>query len=61
MKSIKDILKEENGLEGVMVGRMAYNNPWELAKIDRELFGCTNDSLNREEIILDYAEFAQKE
>jgi len=31
-----------------MVGRMAYNNPWEIARIDRELFGETEDSKNRE-------------
>jgi tRNA-dihydrouridine synthase len=41
-------LKEDHGLEGVMVGRMAYNNPWELAKIDKELFGSNENSLNRE-------------
>lgn len=46
--NIKSILNEENGLEGCMVGRMAYNNPWELTKIDRELFGVKEDSLNRE-------------
>jgi hypothetical protein len=31
-----------------MVGRMAYNQPWDLTRIDREIFGETKDSLNRE-------------
>jgi len=31
---IKEIMKEENGLEGVMVGRLAMNFPWTLPIID---------------------------
>jgi len=48
ISAIKDILKPENGLEGCMVGRLAYNNPWEIARIDREFYGETADSKNRE-------------
>lgn len=57
----KDIMREENQLEGCMVGRLAYDNPWELAKVDREIFGETSDSQNREDLIRAYAEYAQKE
>ena len=35
-----------------MAGRMAYYSPWELAKVDREIYGDTEDSLTREEIII---------
>jgi tRNA-dihydrouridine synthase len=49
------------GLEGCMSGRMAMNTPWEVARIDREIFGDTTDTMTREEILLDYAEFAQNE
>ena len=58
---IKDYLDEKHGLEGCMVGRMAYNNPWEMTKIDRELFGSTADSMTRDEIITQYADYAQSE
>lgn len=47
----KEILSPEKGLEGCMVGRIAYQGPWELAKVDREIYGCAEDSMNREEII----------
>ena len=49
------------GLEGCMSGRMAMNTPWEVARIDRELFGEQSDTLTRDEILKDYAAFAQKE
>ena len=44
-----------------MVGRLAYNSPWELAKADRELFGVKEDSMNREEILERYAAYCQNE
>ena len=52
-----------NGLEGCMSGRLAMNTPWDIARVDREIFGDDSSelSMTREEIILNYAEFAQKE
>jgi hypothetical protein len=44
-------LKPENQLEGCMVGRMAYNTPWDLVRVDRELFGETEDTKNREQLL----------
>ncbi len=46
-------LREYNGLEGCMSGRMAMNTPWEVAKIDREVYGETDsNTMTREEILL---------
>ena len=46
-----------------MSGRLAMNTPWDIARVDREIFGDDSSelSMTREEIILNYAEFAQKE
>jgi len=30
---------ETGALEGCMAGRLAMNNPWEIARIDREVYG----------------------
>jgi tRNA-dihydrouridine synthase A len=38
-------------LDGVMLGRAAYHNPWLLADVDRRLFGTTNPARSREEVI----------
>jgi len=36
-----------------MSGRMAMNTPWEVAKIDREVYGDTSaETMTREEILL---------
>jgi tRNA-dihydrouridine synthase A len=57
-----EILDDGSGLEGCMSGRLAMNNPWEIARIDREIFGDLDfQTETRENIILDYADFAQKE
>ena len=47
---IEQILSPENNLEGVMVGRLAMNKTWELAKIDNIFFPEFGDhnTLNRE-------------
>ena len=37
-EQIEQILSPENNLEGVMVGRLAMNKTWELAKIDNTFF-----------------------
>jgi hypothetical protein len=35
-----------------MVGRMAYNTPWDLVRVDRELYGDLEDSKNREQLLI---------
>lgn len=37
--------------DGVMLGREAYQNPWLLADVDRQLFGCDNPLHSREQVI----------
>ena len=45
---------------GVMIGRGAYNNPWQFADADRRFFGCKNPGLSRREIVEEYVEYANK-
>mgnify|MGYP001033272940 CR=1 FL=1 len=67
IKKINEILDPNNPLrieansgelEGCMAGRLAMNSPWELARIDREVFGDLEfNTMTREAILRDYAEF----
>ncbi len=38
-------------VDGVMMGRAAYNNPYLLAAVDRELFGDSSAPLTREDVV----------
>ncbi len=38
-------------VDGVMIGREAYQNPWLLADVDRRLFGTDNPSASRQQAI----------
>ena len=42
---------------GCMVGRLAMNNTWDVAKFDSEFFESTVPTLSREEIMMQYADF----
>jgi tRNA-dihydrouridine synthase A len=42
IKTIGDIQQSLNHVDGVMVGREAYQNPYFLAEIEREIFGNAN-------------------
>lgn len=52
---IKDLGTAEEligrGLDGVMVGREAYTNPWLLSEVDERLYGDAHDPVTREAVI----------
>lgn len=53
--------KNGGGIEGVMIGRGAYNDPWGcLADADRAVFGeATNPARSRRWVIERYREYAE--
>ena len=44
------VLEQLNVLDGVMLGREAYHNPWLLASWDAELYGAQPQALSREDV-----------
>ena len=38
-------------VDGVMLGREAYQNPWLLAEVDQQIFGCDDNYLTRDDVI----------
>jgi tRNA-dihydrouridine synthase A len=42
LKTIEDIKKSMPHVDGVMIGREAYTNPWFLAEIERDIFGAAS-------------------
>ncbi len=51
-------LKEVNG---VMLGRAAYYNPWLLADVDHQLYGAANREQTREQVFKAYLSYMAKE
>ena len=48
-------------LDGVMIGREAYHNPWWLAEWDAAFFGATQRSLTREDIEAQMCDYMVRE
>ncbi len=50
-----------NNVDGVMIGREAYNNPFFLNDIDAQLYGDTRPQLSRKEILEAYMEYCDRQ
>jgi len=50
IKTIKETQDHLNNVDGVMIGREAYHNPYMLASVDKEFFGSNKKLSNRVEI-----------
>lgn len=48
-------------VDGVMLGREAYHNPYLLARVDAEIYGNTGHQLSREEVSAGYLAFIASE
>jgi tRNA-dihydrouridine synthase A len=42
LKTIEDLRRPLQKLDGAMIGREAYQNPWFLAEIERDIFGASS-------------------
>ena len=58
---VEDFLRPETGIQGVMVGRVAYENPWFLCDIDRRVYGKPNPGHSRREILAIWGDYCDKE
>lgn len=50
-----------NHLDGVMIGREAYHNPYCLAQADNQIYGTNTKVLTRLEIMEEFIEYAQRQ
>ncbi len=49
------------GVDGVMLGRAAYQNPYILAEVDQRFFGAKEEAPSREEVALAFADYAREQ
>lgn len=48
------------GLDGVMVGRAAYHEPWMLSRVDEVLFGAQPTGITREDVVEQMTEYLHR-
>ena len=58
--TIADAKVEAEGLDGVMLGRAAYHNPWILTEIDEAFYGEAAFTACREDIVQDLIGYAER-
>jgi len=50
-KSLQEVQQQLTRLDGVMVGREAYHNPWMLAEVDQQVYGDAPAADSRREVV----------
>ena len=55
------VIEQLQHLDGVMVGREAYHNPWWLASWDADFFGAASTTLTRESVEVQMCDYMARE
>ncbi len=61
VKTIEDSLTHLEHLDGVMVGREAYQNPYLLAEVDQKIFGCDKPIKKRRQVVQEMLPYIEQE
>lgn len=48
-------------VDGVMIGREAYQNPWMLAEVDSALYGMDKQAISRDDVILQLLPYVERQ
>ena len=61
IKTIEESLEHINHLDGVMIGREAYQNPWLLNQVDQALYGASESTLTRQQVLEKMLPYVEEE
>ena len=61
ISSIQDSVDHLHQLDGVMIGREAYTNPYLLAEVDQKIYGKEKSIIKREEIAEKFCQYVDNE
>lgn len=59
INTIEDCQQHLQHLDGVMMGREAYSNPYLLSRVDAELYEENKTTKSREQVLADYIKYAE--
>ncbi len=57
--TLDEAAKHLEKLDGVMMGRAAYKNPYQLAEVDQLLYGVTHEKISREAVLAALIPYAE--
>ena len=60
VQSLDEAVGHLRHVDGVMIGRAAYERPWLLADVDRLIFGRANPVASREVALLSYLPYVEE-
>ncbi len=60
IKSLEECDTQLQHVDGVMIGREAYSNPYLLANVDRQIFSADKPPLSRKDIMLAYISYCER-
>ncbi len=59
LSTLEQALAEIGDLDGVMLGRAAYHNPWILSRVDEVFYGASPNLITRSEVVKELIAYAQ--
>lgn len=59
ISTIEDSLAHLNHVDGVMMGREAYSNPYIMARVDQEIYGDDVAPRTRDEVLAEYIKYTE--
>lgn len=59
--TLQDVTRHLQQVDGVMIGRAAYNNPWMLAQADELIFGDKTKHASQREMVLSFLPFIERQ
>lgn len=61
IKTLNECLAHLSQVDGVMLGREAYDNPYMMAEVDRALYGDTTPSPSRDQVFEQYLSYVEQQ
>jgi len=60
INTIEDCKEHLNHVDGVMMGREAYSNPYIMSRVDQELYGEKEEPLSRDQVLIEYIAYVER-
>ena len=61
LKTLSQMEQQLGQVDGIMIGREAYQNPWVLAQVDARIFGKTAAPLTRQQVVEKMRPFVEQQ